>query len=142
MVRKQGNVGRKLRVTLFPILRFILYGFAGYAYFNVLRGVLVEEETLGNFVFQENTKFEMACLMMPRSGIKTFESPDNPLTMMPEGQHGIFSSCTKRGFVNILAGTHETHVFRNASRDLCFVGAVIDHDEQAANDEVIGHLGE
>jgi len=51
MVRKQGNVGRKLYVTLFPILRFILYGFAGYAYFNVLRGVLVEEETLGNLVF-------------------------------------------------------------------------------------------
>jgi hypothetical protein len=140
--QKAGKRGKKTARDSFLHTPVIHYGFVGYAYFNVLRGVLVEEETLGNFVFQENTKFEMACLMMPRSGIKTFESPDNPLTMMPEGQHGIFSSCAKRGFVNILAGTHETHVFRDASRDLCFVGAVIDHDEQAANDEVIGHLGE
>jgi len=142
MVGKQGNVGSKLRVTLFSILRLYITEILKTLILTSCAAFWSKEKLWEILFFQVNTKFEMACLMMSRSGIKTFESPDNPLTMMPEGQHGIFSSCAKWGFVNILAGTHETHVFRDASRDLCFVGAVIDHDEQAANDEVIGHLGE
>ncbi len=49
---------------------------------------------------------------------------------------------SERGFMNVLAGTHESYRFGDTPGDFRLGGTVIDHDELAANPKIVGDLSE
>ena len=61
---------------------------------------------------------------------------------MPEGEDGRLRTRAEGRVVHELASTDESCGFGDVSSHADFGGAVVDHDKRAANEEVVGYLGE